>query len=258
MATATVVKTDENLIREKLGVKSPDELIQYLNFLVYGEPGAGKTYLAATAQDHPDMSPLLFLDVEGGTVTIRKRKDVDVVKVRTMQQVEDIHNELYKDNTLYYKTVVIDSITELQKLDMRTVMQQQYDKRPDTTDLDVPSQREWGKSGERIRRIIRAYRDLPLNTITTALMGEAHDDSTNITSYFPSMPGKLRGEIPGYFDVVGLLSSKSERREGVDTVVRTLQLAKTLRVVAKDRTASLGSLIENPTIPSMWDVIHAS
>src|SRR4051812_4997929 len=102
-------------IRDALNVQSPQEVVPYLNLLIYGEPGAGKTYLAATAQDSEATSPILFLDVEGGTVTIRRRKDVDVVKVRSMQQVEEIHNKLYADTERYYKTVIIDSLTELQK-----------------------------------------------------------------------------------------------------------------------------------------------
>lgn len=239
-------------IRDKLGVMSPQDVVPYLNFLVYGEPGAGKTRLAATAQDHEDTRPLLFLDIEGGVTTIRKRKDVDVIKVRDIKTIEKVHNELFMDKSGYYKSVVLDSITELQKLDMRTVMKEQYDKKPETTDMDVPSQREWGKSGERMRRIIRAYRDLPVNTIVTALLGSEFSDDTGITSYFPSMPGKLRGEIPGYFDVVGYLNTKMEN----GSVVRTLQLSKTRRVVAKDRTDSLGDILDNPTVPMMWELIH--
>jgi len=238
-------------IRTKLDVKSAAELIKYLNLLIYGEPGAGKTKLASTAQDSSDTSPILFLDVEGGTVTLRKRKDIDVVKVRSMAQVEQIHNELFKDPG-YYKSVVLDSLTELQKLDMRTVMQEQYDKKPDTTDIDVPSQREWGKSGERMRKIIRAYRDLPMHTICTCLLGSEHDEANNVYNYFPSLPGKLRGEVPGYFDVVGLLKAVADSS---GNITRNLQTAKTTRVVAKDRTDSLDALIENPTIPLMWSAI---
>lgn len=246
-------------IRERLNVKTPDEAIQYLNFLVYGEPGAGKTYLAATAQDHEDTRPILFLDIEGGTTTIRKRKDVDVIQVRTMEQVESIYAELRKEGSdLYYNTVVLDSATELQKLDMRTVMREQFNKKPDTTDIYVPSQREWGKSGERMRITIRGYKDLPCNTIVTCMVAQDKDDSTGITSYFPSLPGKLRSEIPGFFDVVGYLSSKTTKNGNQEEIVRTLQTARTRRVIAKDRTGDLGNLIENPSIPLMWALINDS
>jgi phage nucleotide-binding protein len=245
-------------IRERLNVKTPEDAIPYLNLLVYGEPGAGKTYLAATAQDHEDTRPILFLDIEGGTTTIRKRKDVDVIQVRSMSQIESVYAELRKEGSNpYYSTVILDSLTELQKLDMRTVMKEQYDKRPDTTDIYVPSQREWGKSGERMRIIIRGFKDLPVNTIATCMLASDKEESTGITSFFPSLPGKLRSEIPGFFDVVGYLSSKTNRNGDQEEIVRTLQIARTRRVIAKDRTDDLGNLIENPSIPLMWEMIHS-
>ena len=227
----------------------------YLNILIYGDPGAGKTWLSATAQDHEATAPILFVDVEGGTTTIRHRPDVDVVQARTMSVIEDVHNQLRK-NPDYYKTVVIDSLTELQKLDMRSVMKEQYDKRPDTTDIYVPSQREWGKSGERIRMIVRAYRDLPCNTIVTSLLHTEKDDKTGVVRIFPSLPGKLRSEIPGFFDIVGMLRVTTLTEENEIKFQRILQVAGTERVTAKDRTSSLDGLLNDPTIPMIWDLIN--
>ncbi len=178
--------------------------------LIYGEPGAGKTYLLGTAEDHEDTSPMLLIDIEGGTLTLRRR-NIDVVQVRSMKQIEEVHNEIANDTDRHYKTVGIDSLTELQKLDMRTVMKETYNRKPDSTDIYVPSQREWGKSGERVRMIVRAFRDLPVNTLVTALMSSDKDDRTGQTSFFPSFPGKLRSEIPGFFDVVGYLTTFNER-----------------------------------------------
>jgi len=249
-------------IREKLKVQSPAEAVEFLNFMVYGEPGSGKTYLAATAQDSEDTKPILFLDVEGGVTTLRKRKDVDVVAVRSMDDVTRVHNDLFRDTSHYYKTVILDSLSELQKLDMRTVMQAEKDKSPtpERVDVDAPTQRAWGISGEHVRRVVRAYRDLPCHTIMTALVGTEFDtdekgkeDKGHVKLYYPLFPGKLRGEIPGFFDVVGFLQADADR-QGNQT--RTLQVAKTKRVVAKDRTASLGLIVKEPSIPMMWSMIH--
>lgn len=227
--------------------------------LVYGEPGAGKTYLAATAQDSDDTKPILFLDSEGGTVTIRRRKDVDVKSIRTMADIESIHNSLYADFDTgdgYYKTIIIDSLTELQGLDLRTVSEEEYRRNPDRVDKDVPTQRGWGKSRSRMSKIIRAFRDLPCHTICTALLHSEFDENTGITTVFPAFPGKLRAEVPGYFDVVGYLRAEEGKNEAKEVIVnRYLQVSKTRRVVAKDRTSSLGDVVENPSIPLMWELI---
>lgn len=242
-------------IRERINAQSPDASVPWLNFLIYGEPGAGKTHLAATAQDSEETSPILFLDVEGGVATIRRRKDVDVVQIRSIKKLDEVFTELEKETVQYYRTIIIDSITELQKLDMRTVMEVEYDRNPDKTDKDVPTQRAWGKSGERMRRIIRAFRDLECNLIVTALLAQDKDESTNITSYFPSLPGKLRSEVPGFFDIVGLLSTDTRKEGDTQIVFRRLQTAKTQRVIAKDRTSALPELMENPSIPLIWEYI---
>lgn len=231
-------------------VKSPDA-IGYLNLLIYGHPGAGKTYLAGTAMDHAMTTPVLVLDVEGGTVTLRSRKDIDVIQVRSPEHVKEIHDKLREDNDGYYKTVVIDSLTELQKLDMRAIMEKAHRDNP-RQDIDVPSQREWGKSNEHIRRIVRAFRDLEMNTIFTALMIEVKDDKTGQVTYYPSVPGKLKAEVPGFLDIVGYLHTAISGEE----VKRTIQFAQSQRVIAKDRTDSLGSMMDNPTIPDMWTLIH--
>ena len=43
---------------------------QYWNGMIYAPPGAGKTTLFGTAQQHPDMQHVLFIDVEGGLSSV--------------------------------------------------------------------------------------------------------------------------------------------------------------------------------------------
>lgn len=175
-----------------------------------------------------------------------------------MEDVTATYRKLYNSideetNSLYYKTVIIDSLTELQKLDMVTIMKEVVAARPQQ-DPDTPSQREWGKSAEHMRKIIRAYRDLPCNLIATALAASVTDQTSNVTSLFPSLPGKLRTEVPGFFDVVGLLRVDIVN----DNPVRLLQTAKSARVIAKDRTGALEPVEESPSIPLLWEKIHVA
>lgn len=241
-------------LREKLNAQPPSEIAEFIKILPYGDPGAGKTWFAGTAGDSPLTGPILFLDIEGGVLTLRRMKGVEVVPARSMKVVQDTINELYNDTTGYYKTFCIDSITELQKLDMKEIMTAAFKRNPDKVDIDVPSVREWGKSGNHMREILRAAKDLPMHVIVTALEAHETDDQTGITKYYPSIPGKLRGEIPGFFDIVGRLEAKVKPGNSGE-IIRVLQTAKTVKVIAKDRTNSLPALIEDPTIPKMWEWI---
>lgn len=253
---AEVVVTSQSL-RDKLGATSPDALVPYINLLAYGDPGAGKTFLGGTADDDGETSPLLVLDVEGGLMTIRARTTVDVMPVRSIKDIEDIYGKLHsgintETNSLYYKTIFIDSLTELQKLDMRMIMKEAPGVLAGKQDPDMPSQREWGISQEHIRKIVRAFRDLPCNTIFSAHVSTVMDNRNRMT-YGPDLPGKLRNQVSGFLDVVGYLYATSQDEQ----VVRKIQFAKTDTVIAKDRTGALGDVVVNPTIPMLWDLIHS-
>lgn len=241
----------ENPFIGTLDIVHPAEAVPYLNLLIYGNPGVGKTTLLGTAQDHPMTTPVLIIDVEAGVTTLRRRTDIDVITARSVKDIEKIYKELY-DNPGYYKTVGIDSLTELQQLDMRDIMREVVNKRPDL-DPDVPSQREWGKSGQHVRKIVRAFRDLPCHTIMTALVSEQRDNE-NVLMMQPSVPGKLRQEVPGFLDIVGYMFTVTQDQQ----LIRKLQVVGTRRVTAKDRTDALGDLVENPTVPMLWDLIHSN
>jgi hypothetical protein len=245
-------------LRELLQVKPPSQIVDWLNLLVYGEPGAGKTWLGGTADDDERTRPLLVVDIEGGVTTLRHRQGVDVVTVRSMPELEKLHNDLYhsiQNGTMHYKTLMLDSLPELADLDMRFIMKEAYGRNPDKVDKDVPSQREWGKSRVHMRTIVRAFRDLPAHTIFTAQLGTLQEEGQP-TKYFPGFAGKLRTEIPGFMDIVGYLYPEIEPGSGV--IVRKLQVQGTRRVVAKDRTSALGTLMENTSVPQMWDLIHST
>jgi len=226
-------------------VTTPDA-INFLNVLAYGLFGSGKTTLAGTAQDHPMTSPILMLDVEGGTTTLRHRKDIDVIQVRSIGDVVDVHNTLRTDNDGFYKTVAIDSLSELHDLDMREIMRRR------DPNADVAQIQEWGQARNHMRKIVRAYRDLPMNTIFTAQLDIDKDNITGAIQYSPSFSGKLKTELPGFIDIVGYLYTTIEEEE----IIRTIQFGQTRRVMAKDRTGVLGGKLDSPTIPMMWDMIH--
>lgn len=202
---------------------------------------------------------MLILDIDGGVVTLRKKPGIDVVSVRSMEDIEKIYTTLYNsiegegsNRSMYYKTIGIDTLTELQKLDMRDIMRLVVQARPDL-DPDVPSMREWGKTQDHIRKVVRGFRDLPCNVIFTCHNASVTDNHTNVTSMYPDLPGKLRTQITGFIDVVGYMTAVRED----ETTVRRIQFAKTQRVLAKDRTAALGDVMENPTIPMLWEKIHS-
>jgi hypothetical protein len=243
-------------LRASLQVVAPSEIVEWMNILIYGEPGVGKTFFAGTAADDSRLHPLLVLDVEGGMMTLRDKQagKVDVIKVRSMQEVEDVYNKLYhslENGEIYYKTIAIDSLTELADLDMRKVMKDAYNRKPETVDMDVPSPREWGIVRNHIRLITRAYKDLPCHCVFVCSL-KVDQPENQPAKYMPGFAGKLVREVPGFADIVGFYRARNQGGE----ITRTLQVTGTDRVLAKDRTKILGESVKNPTLPSLWDMVE--
>jgi hypothetical protein len=221
------------------------------NMLVYGMPGVGKTVLAGSVTEIEEMAPVLFVDVEGGTMSIADAyPDTEVVRATSFNQLQGLYAELYKGRS-GYKTIVIDSLSEMQKFSMGTIMKDVVNQ-DSTRDPEVPSVREWGKNGEQIRRMVRAFRDLPVNTIFTCLLKQDKDPRTGMNMGKPALPGQLANEISGYFDIVTHMYVKIVKGEQQ----RLLLTTQTDSFVGKDRSRKLPAVIIDPTMRTIMDYIN--
>ncbi len=233
-----------------LEVTTVSESPEFINMLVYGNPGVGKTVLAGSADAVPELRPVLILDVEGGTFSIRERyPDVDVVRVQTWPDMQKVYDALYKMEH-DYQTVVLDSLTEIQKFSMYRIMTQVLKEHPDR-DPEVPSIREWGKNIEQIRRLVRAFRDLPMNVVFTALAATDKDGKTGMITTRPSLSGKLAMEVGGFVDL--LLYMYIKRVD--DDNQRLLLSFGTEGQIAKDRSDNLPPVIIDPDMQTLYDHI---
>lgn len=232
---------------EKVSQKAP-----YFNALIYGESGSGKTRLAGSADDVPAMRRVLFIDVEGGTLTLRDTyPDVETVRVKSWVELQRVYDKLYEGNH-DYTTLVIDSLTEVQKMSMDGVMRKLIEEHEER-DADVPGIREWNINLEQTRKFVRAFRDLPVNTIFTALVQADKNTRTGAIKRKPSLSGKVKDEVAGFLDIVVYLYTKEIDQENV----RMLLCTQTEDTVAKDRSNALPMTIQNPTMGLVWEHLHS-
>jgi len=214
------------------------------NCLVVGEAGVGKTAFAATLEHCEQTSPCLFLDVDQGTMSVVEVPKPTIVEISTWEQVGKIHNllraqswdklaELTKTEPKEYKSVVIDSGTELEYILRQKVLSEDSSR-------EIPEQQHYLRTQERMRRLYRAFRDLPLTFVVTAGVRELKDDISGITKHSPDFQPALCKDIVRMTDLVLFMDVKNEDKEWV----RILQTHLSQRVIARDRSQTLDSIIK--------------
>lgn len=222
-----------------------------VNMLVYGESGVGKTRLAGSADAVPALRRVLLIDVEGGTLSLRDvYPDVDTVRVKSWVEMQSVYDALYSGR-YDFNTIIIDSLTEIQKMSMDGIMRklvEEYEERS----ADVPGLREWNINLEQTRKFVRAFRDLPMNTVFTSLVKSDKNPRTGAIKRKPSLSGKLADEVAGFLDIVVYMYAKEIDGENK----RLLLCTSTEDTVAKDRSNNLPVTMEDPTMASIWKALN--
>lgn len=226
--------------------------------LFYGESGVGKTTLAGSADAVFAMRPVIVIDIEGGSESLKHSyPEVETLRIKTWQEMQDVYNDLYdqaKRGKREFNTVSLDSLNEIQKFSMETIMDRVIIEHPER-DKDVPSMREWGKNLEQMRRLVRGFRDLEMHTIFTCLSETERDEMTGIMHTNPLLTGKFKKEVAALLDVVGYYYMK---QFGVGDNIEMKRLLLTQRTdsqVAKDRTGKLPMVIEAPTMDKIYKLM---
>jgi len=244
-----------------LAGEDPREKFRYLNILVHSPGGHGKTTLIKSATEDPRLYPILVLDDEGGAPL--RFADADpsrftLRKIRTLDDVNTIYEYLAKGNHPY-KSVAIDSLTDLQKVGLTEFVYGSAGMVPKNfkgTVVDVKQAeiQHWGKSHTQMTMLVRYFRDLPMHVIFTTLSVTDKDEITGKISTNISLPGKQQADIPGVPDIVGYLDI--QKIEGKQ--VRILKVQPDGKICAKDRTDALGDGIiieQHGGLTKMLDLI---
>ncbi|QSL67821.1 RecA-like recombinase [Nocardia phage P3.1] len=236
----------------------------YVNIAVYGKSGVGKTVLAGSDDR------VLFLATEDkGTISAKRLGSRAVKKkIESWADIEEAYKKLYEagesDKGIPFDWVVIDSVTHMQKMAMRAILDNAVDSNPER-DPDIPQIQEWQKYYEMFKRFILAFNDLPVNVLYTALIVQKEDEEGN-TYLAPDLQGSAKNDIAAtfcsYMTSYGCMQVKRRKvKEGEKETVkefRRITWKDTGIIQGKDRTQVLAPWTDDKTLKEIRLMIEAA
>lgn len=110
---------EDTLARLGMTVVNPEQN-NHFNMLIHGVSGVGKTSLAATASQVDDMSPVLYVDFESGTLPLRdwgNLQNITVVHCDKWLDCANLCDNIARNLAGFpYRTVVFDTLDKCQEL----------------------------------------------------------------------------------------------------------------------------------------------
>ena len=247
-----------------------------IRLMLYGMPGATKTRTAATATYDERSAPVLILNASANPISIRDYVPFpSIIDVRELEDLNDpydwIMRDQPKDDPLVerfelvppYRTLIVDQITELQRMYFDKVMAINTLK-----PADIPVKRTYNLFGRVLQGMMlvsRLYLDptIPMHVIFVAQEREANSEEGRLMG--PLLEGQSQVEVPSYCNIICRVQHYSQ----VDKVIlRVMEkdypdassiafFEPTGKFQAKDQFGRLPSYMPDPTFTKMLDLIYS-
>jgi hypothetical protein len=133
------------------------------SYAFYGRSGTGKTTLAGSFP-----GPVYLVDIDDdGWDSVSDVKDLEVTEPKTWEALEEVYWWL-KAGDHDFKTVVLDTITNMQTLAIRKVLQDKKKSTERAGDWGTMTKREWGDVAQLMKSWISNWRDLDMEVVFIA------------------------------------------------------------------------------------------
>lgn len=218
--------------------KVSDKQYGYVNCLVFGTAGAGKTHFASTYPQ--DKLLLLNIVQESGMLTLRSLKyDCDVINIDGYADMQKAI-EWIQLNGQRYDVIFVDSLSQWQK----------------NLEKEIPEVKgksgkedgfaKWNTIAKYTKDTINAFKKLPFHTVFTCEVVRETNEENGVVYYMPSVAGKATRENLAYwFDEVYFFVKTQESAAG--EIEYKILTADALKYPCKTRLR-LPRVISNPKL----------
>lgn len=230
--------------------EGPQEL-KDISMLLYGGAGSGKTSFSATASRVPEMSPILYLDFERGTLPLKEWGEPDKITILHLDSWADTHRFITQvirptmnSRSFPYRTVVFDTVDKLQEL----IVTESRTANPGN------NYKPWTDAYDNVMALINAFlRCDGVNLLALTHVARVTNSVTGETEIGPAFRGQQSDKhMPSNFDfVVYMRSGKLE--SGRFAVRADFALPG---AITKRRVRDFPDFLENPTMGRVWNLAH--
>jgi hypothetical protein len=247
-----------------------------MSIVVYGRSGTGKTTFAASAP-----KPMLYIDVKDhGTDSIYDVKGIDVLEVAEFADVEEAALYLSK-NPQKYKTVVIDTCTQLQSLVVEEVADSNKRKRSGKSagDWGTLTKQDWGEVSGVLKRVLQEFRDLTYKGMNVVFIAQdrtfnAGDDESEGELLLdpevgPALSPSVAKSLNAMANVVANTYIRERKvkinKEGKKSVEKRIEYCLGvgpnpvyMRKIRKPKSVSVNESIIDPAFNDVQDIIKGA
>lgn len=245
-------------------------------YAIYGRAGTGKTTLSGTFPGR-----ILLLDLnDRGDDSVSDVDDLDVMDVSDPDDLDDAYWFL-KKNPSKYRTVVIDTVTQLQQMFVERIAERKNSKKKGGTtkaagDWGTMTKQDWGEVAAEMKTEITRFRDLPMEVVFLAqdrVFGGEDDDEGGFleAEVGPRLSPSVNKHLCAAVHVIGntflrlkKIKKKTEKN-GKEKIVTTEKIVYCLRVgpnpvyttkVRKPKDIDVPEYIENPSYDDILEIVN--
>lgn len=179
-------------------VKAGNKVNRGIAFLIYADPGIGKTTLATTLPEEET----LIINTEAGLGPTLGTNHLIFNLKDDLSQLEELYQHL-RTAKHPFKYVVVDNISEMEQWMIATLTK--------SRGKDFTEIKEYGDAGYKMREYLTNFRDLIYKNITVVFnawempLEIRNTGGEVVTKAFPKLFKRISPEICGIVDVVGHL-----------------------------------------------------
>jgi hypothetical protein len=188
-----IVKAAEGMNNKKSG---------FIQFLVMGQTGSGKSHLIATAKN-----PLILLTEANGFASIAaSNPNANICPCYNLKDFDEALRAIKDGKIKDFDTLIIDSLTEFQRMIKERILTQ--------TKKSYLSQNDWGTLASDMIKYIRAIIRLPCDFVATTLIDDRVEETSGIRYVKPMFEGqKTAAQICTFFTAVGLVYKEEKENQ---------------------------------------------